>query len=43
VFNYKPGDDKAALAKKAEQIRDEMKAKLPSEAALFGPAELAQN
>lgn len=38
VFNYKPGDDKAALAKVAEQVRDEMKAKLPSEAALFGPA-----
>ena len=38
VFNYKPGDDKAALAKLAEQVRDEMKAKLPSEAALFGPA-----
>ena len=38
VFNYKPGDDKAALAKMAESIRDEMKAKLPSEDALFGPA-----
>lgn len=38
VFNYKPGDDKAALAKIADQVRDEMKAKLPSEAALFGPA-----
>ena len=38
VFNYKAGDDKAALAKVAEQVRDEMKAKLPSEAALFGPA-----
>jgi hypothetical protein len=38
VFNYKPGDDKAALAKVAEQVRDEMKAKLPSEATLFGPA-----
>jgi iron complex outermembrane receptor protein len=38
VFNYKPGDDRAALAKLAEQVRDEMKAKLPSEAALFGPA-----
>jgi iron complex outermembrane receptor protein len=38
VFNYKPGDDKAAMAKLAEQIRDEMKAKLPSEASLFGPA-----
>ncbi len=38
VYNYKPGDDKAVLAKSAEQVRDEMKAKLPSEAALFGPA-----
>jgi iron complex outermembrane receptor protein len=38
VFNYKPGDNKAALAKIAEQVRDEMKARLPSEAALFGPA-----
>ncbi len=38
VFNYKPGDDKAALAKSAEQVRDEMKTRLPSEAALFGPA-----
>jgi len=37
VFNYKPGDDKAAMAKLSDQIRDEMKAKLPSEAALFGP------
>lgn len=38
VFNYKPGDDKAALAKIADRVRDEMKAKLPSEATLFGPA-----
>lgn len=38
VFNYKPGDDKAAMAKIADQVRDEMKAKLPSAAALFGPA-----
>ena len=43
VYHYNPGDDKAALAKKAEQVRDELKAKLPSESALFGPAELAQN
>jgi hypothetical protein len=43
VFNYKSGEDKAALAEKAEEVRDEMRAKLPSEAALFGPAELAQN
>jgi hypothetical protein len=38
VFNYKPGDDKAAFAKTAEMVRDEMKAKLPSEVKLFGPA-----
>lgn len=38
VFNYKLGDDKAALAKIADQVRDEMKAKVPSEAVLFGPA-----
>jgi iron complex outermembrane receptor protein len=38
VFNYKPGDDKAALAKIAEQVRDEMKAQLPSKESLFGPA-----
>ena len=43
VFNYRPGDDEAALAKLAEQARDEIKAKLPSEGSLFGPAELAQN
>jgi hypothetical protein len=35
VFNYKPGDDKAALAKIADQVRDEMKPQLPTEAALF--------
>jgi 2',3'-cyclic-nucleotide 2'-phosphodiesterase (5'-nucleotidase family) len=38
VFNYKPGDDKAALAKIAEQVRDEMKSQLPNKNALFGPA-----
>jgi hypothetical protein len=38
VFNYKPGEDKAALEKIAIKTRDEMKAKLPSEARLFGPA-----
>jgi iron complex outermembrane receptor protein len=37
VFNYNPGDDKAALAKIADQVRDEMKEKLPTKAALFGP------
>jgi iron complex outermembrane receptor protein len=38
VFNYRPGDDKAALTKIAEQIRDEMKAQLPNRDTLFGPA-----
>ncbi len=38
VFNYKPGDDKKALQKIAEQTRDEMKAQLPSSKKLFGPA-----
>ncbi len=38
VFNYKPGDDKAALEKIADQLRDEMKAQLPTASKLFGPA-----
>src|SRR3984893_13870150 len=38
VFNYKPGDDKAAMAKIANQVRDEMKAQLPNKSTLFGPA-----
>src|SRR5260370_19209207 len=38
VFNFKPGDDKAALAKIAKQIGDEMKEQLPSKSRLFGPA-----
>jgi hypothetical protein len=38
VFNYKAGDDKAALEKIAVQARDEMKVKLPSGDKLFGPA-----
>jgi hypothetical protein len=38
VFNYKPGDDKAAMEKIADQLRDEMKAQLTSKSALFGPA-----
>ena len=37
VFNYKPGDDKIAFAKIADQVRDEMKPQLPNKAALFGP------
>lgn len=37
VFNYKPGDDKIALAKIADQVRDEMKPELPNKATLFGP------
>ena len=38
VFNYKPGDDKAAMAKTAHQIGDQMKAQLPTEKTLFAPA-----
>lgn len=38
VFNYKPGDNKEEMTKIAEEIRDEMKAQLPSSNALFGPA-----
>lgn len=37
VFNYKSGDDKAALQKKAEQVRDEMRKQTPSVAKLFEP------
>ena len=35
VFNYKPGDDKQALARLADQIRDEMQAETPTANALF--------
>lgn len=35
VFNYKAGDDKAALEKIANQIGSEMQAQLPNAAALF--------
>ena len=38
VFHYKAGDDKDALVKIAEQVRDEMKAQLPNKSTLFGPA-----
>ena len=38
VFNYKPSDDKAALAKVADQIRDEMQAQTPSASSLFSLA-----
>jgi hypothetical protein len=38
VFNYKQGDDKTPLVKIANQIRDEMKAQLPNQSTLFGPA-----
>ena len=30
VFNYKPGDDKTAFQKKAEQLRDELRDQIPS-------------
>jgi hypothetical protein len=38
VYNYKNGDDKEALHKKAEQIRAEVEKKIPSLAKLLGPA-----
>jgi iron complex outermembrane receptor protein len=38
VFRYKPGDDKMAMQKIAEQTRDEMQAKTPTASKLFGPA-----
>lgn len=37
VFNYKPGDDKAAMEKVANQIRDEWKAQILNTQALFAP------
>ena len=30
VFNYKPGDNKAAFKKKAEELRDELRQQIPS-------------
>lgn len=38
VFAYRQGDDQAALAKKAEQIRNELRGKIRSRAQLFDPA-----
>jgi hypothetical protein len=38
VFNYKPGDDKAAFDKKAQQIRAEIREQIPNLATLFEPA-----
>jgi hypothetical protein len=38
VFNYKNGDDKEALHKKAEQVRAEVEKKISSLAQLVGPA-----
>jgi hypothetical protein len=37
VFNYKEGDDKQKLAKRAEQVRDEMKKQISSKQKLFEP------
>jgi len=39
VFNYKAGDDKAALEKIAIATRDEMKARIKSLNSLFGPVQ----
>jgi len=41
VFNYKAGDDKTKLAKKAEQVRDEMAKQIPSKDKLFEPLKAA--
>ena len=38
VFNYKSGDDKAKLLRTAEQVRDEMRQKIPSKDKLFDQA-----
>jgi hypothetical protein len=38
VFPYKPGDDKAAFDKKAQQIRDELRAQIPALSKLFEAA-----
>ncbi len=38
VFNYKAGDDKEALHKKAEKIREEVEKQIPSLTKLLGPA-----
>lgn len=38
VFNYKPGEDKAALIRIADQIGKEMQAQIPTESKLFEPA-----
>ena len=38
VFNYKKGDDKEALHKKAEQLRADVEMKITSLAQLVGPA-----
>lgn len=39
VFPYQPGDDQARFIKIAEEIRDQMQAKIPSASRLFGPAQ----
>jgi hypothetical protein len=38
VFNYKAGDNKESLHKKAEKIREEVEKQIPSLAKLLGPA-----
>ncbi len=39
VYNYKAGDDKARLQRKAEQVRDDLRTKIPDLKSLFNPAE----
>ena len=38
VFAYKPGTDREALHRQGKAIRDELRARIPSQARLFGPA-----
>ncbi len=39
VYNYKAGDDKAKLERKAEQVRDDLRNQIPDLKSLFNPAE----
>jgi len=39
VFNYKTGDNKQQLARRAEQVRDEMRNQIPSKDKLFEEVE----
>lgn len=39
VYNYRQGDDKAKLQRKAEQVRDDLRNQIPDLKSLFHPAE----